>query len=54
VEAGVKSVVLVHIGRPTIRAIDAGEIEDLEFARDGQVFEFQVAGVLPQPDTRGR
>jgi ribonuclease BN (tRNA processing enzyme) len=37
--AGVRRVVLVHIGRPTIRAIDAGEAEGLEFASDGQVFE---------------
>lgn len=37
----VRRVVFVHIGRPTIRAIDSGEAESLEFAADGQVFELR-------------
>ncbi|MPZ50241.1 MAG: hypothetical protein GEU75_13250 [Dehalococcoidia bacterium] len=41
-EAGVRRVVFVHIGRPTIHAIDSGEGQALEFATDGQVFEFEV------------
>lgn len=36
---GVRRLVFAHIGRPTIRAIDAGERPPFgEFARDGQVF----------------
>jgi hypothetical protein len=38
-DAGIRHVVFVHIGRQTIRAINGGETEGLEFARDGQVFE---------------
>jgi hypothetical protein len=38
-EAGVKRLVLAHIGRPTIRARDSGELPPFgEFASDGQVF----------------
>jgi hypothetical protein len=37
--AGITRVVFVHIGRPTIRAIDAGLASRYEFARDGQSFE---------------
>jgi hypothetical protein len=38
-EAGVKRLVLAHIGRPTIRAIEAGARPIFgEVARDGQVF----------------
>jgi hypothetical protein len=40
VDARIRRVVFVHIGRPTIRAIDSGQTEGVEFARDGQVFEF--------------
>jgi hypothetical protein len=40
--ARVRRVVFVHIGRPTIRAIDSGATQGLEFARDGQVFEVEV------------
>ena len=36
---GVKRLVFAHIGRPTIRAIDAGQRPPFgEFARDGQMF----------------
>jgi beta-lactamase family protein len=37
-DAGVRRTVFVHIGRPTICAIDSGGTQDLEFASDGQVF----------------
>ena len=37
--AGIRRVVFVHIGRPVIRAMDAGLTEGIEFAADGQVFE---------------
>ena len=40
--AGIKWIVFVHIGRPTIRAIDSGEANQLEFAADGQVFELNA------------
>jgi hypothetical protein len=38
-KAGVRRLVLAHIGRPTIRAIDKGaQLSFGEFARDGQIF----------------
>lgn len=38
-DAGVKRLVFAHIGRPTIRAADSGEVAPFgEFASDGQVF----------------
>jgi hypothetical protein len=37
--AGVKRLVFAHIGRPTLRAIDAGARPSFgELARDGQIF----------------
>lgn len=51
--AGIRRVVFVHIGRPTIRAIDAGQTEGLEFARDGQVFELAGSMTPVSPNTRG-
>lgn len=37
--AGVRRLVFAHLGRPTLRALDAGELPPFgEFARDGQVF----------------
>jgi hypothetical protein len=44
--AGITRVVFVHIGRPTIRAIDAGLAYRYEFARDGQSFEL-ASGPAP-------
>jgi hypothetical protein len=38
-QARIGRAVFVHIGRPTIRAIDAGAAQGLEFASDGQVFD---------------
>lgn len=36
---GVRRLVFAHIGRPTIRAMDRGEVPPFgEFARDGQIF----------------
>ena len=40
--AGIKRIIFVHIGRPTIRAINSGEASQLEFAQDGQVFELNA------------
>ena len=37
--AGIRRIVFVHIGRPTIRAIDAGLTSGLQFATDGESFE---------------
>lgn len=38
-DAGIRRLVLAHIGRPTIRARDSGELPPFgEFASDGQVF----------------
>jgi len=51
-EADVRRAVFVHIGRPTIRAMDAGEADDVEFARDGQVFELGCARMPSRIDTR--
>lgn len=51
-EAAVRHIVFVHIGRRTIRAMDAGETEGLEFAHDGQVFALAAPTppVLPDAD----
>ncbi len=46
-DAGVKRLVLAHIGRPTIRAIERGAFPTFgELARDGQIF-------LPRPRACG-
>lgn len=51
--AGIARVVFVHIGRPTIRALDAGEASYLEFAKDGQSFELgQAEGQEAEPSSR--
>jgi hypothetical protein len=45
-------VVLVHIGRPTIRAIESGEAHGLEFAADGQVVELIPEGALQAEESK--
>lgn len=52
-DAEIRQVVLVHIGRPTTRAIDSGEAEYLEFAKDGQVFEFRNGRLVGRPPRKG-
>jgi len=49
-EAGVRRLVFAHLGRPTIRAIDAGQRPPFgEFGHDGQRFDLQLTAGADGP-----
>ena len=51
----VKSLVFAHIGRPTIKAIDAGERSAFgEFGADGDVYSLREDGNISAKDRRNQ